>query len=253
MYASDPFDSLVPLFTESTRGHLEQVGTGIFVEFQNEPFLLTAAHVSDLGSLFVPVLDSFAVIDGYLAFVDLPPETPREKDNADVAYCRLRSEFATLLCSNFRPWPQSRCQLMESALELGVCSIYGFPVSRAQFQRGTHSSETASFRGVAANQTVYESLQLSVETSIIIHFHRRRAVAQKTGKRTNPIHPRGLSGGGIYVWPEGRELSSDWSTPNLVGIFHTYRKGDGLMIGSQLVVVMTAIQLGRMKSFDGVT
>jgi hypothetical protein len=68
----------------------------------------------------------------------------------------------------------------------------------------------------------------------------------------NPAHPRGMSGGGIFAWPNGYELSDDWSKPKLVGIFHSYKESKGLLIGTSLIAVATAVMLGEMKGFDGV-
>lgn len=71
MYASDPDDAVVPLFAESLRGGgLTHVGTGLFVEFRSQPFLFTAAHVTDNlqhSELWVPAHDSIYPIQGYVA------------------------------------------------------------------------------------------------------------------------------------------------------------------------------------------
>ncbi|MBO6557561.1 MAG: hypothetical protein JJ957_13735 [Pseudomonadales bacterium] len=256
MYATDPSESLVPMFLKSEYDdQFSQFGTGIFVELHGEPFLFTAAHVTDEyehGKIYVPVIDTFAEVDGYFAFIDLPPEIPREDDYSDVAYFRLSTQFATLLCSNFRPWPQARCRLIDSSLDLGACSIYGYPTSRYKRRGDVHRSESATFRGGAASQDIYDLHGLSTEEHIVVHFHRKRVVDPESGERRNPINPRGVSGGGIYAWPAGEELSNDWTLPLLVGIFHTYNRPQGLMIGTQLLTVLGAIQLGRMKGFGGV-
>jgi hypothetical protein len=63
---------------------------------------------------------------------------------------------------------------------------------------------------------------------------------------------RGVSGGGIFAWPKGEEFSDDWNLPKLVGLMHSFREKDGLIIGSTLLPIVSAIQLGRMKRFGGV-
>lgn len=256
MYASDPDDAVVPVFAESLRGGgLTHVGTGLFVEFRSQPFLFTAAHVADNlqhSDLWVPAHDGIYPIQGYVGYVDTLPEQRRADDHVDVAYYRLDSRFASGMLKFFKPWPQTRCELVPNPLELGVCSVYGLPASRFKRSGGTHTSETATFRGVAATARVYEGESLSPENNIIVHFHKKRAVSRETGARINPVHPRGMSGGGIFAWPSGHELSDDWSKPKLVGIFHTYKESKGLLIGTPLVAVVTAVMLGEMKGFDGV-
>lgn len=66
------------------------------------------------------------------------------------------------------------------------------------------------------------------------------------------IAGRSVSGGGIFAWSLGSELSEDWSVSELVGIFHTYDRSKGLIIGTPLWVLAMAVQLGQMKDFGGV-
>lgn len=63
---------------------------------------------------------------------------------------------------------------------------------------------------------------------------------------------KGSSGGGIFAWPPGAELSDDWSLPRLVGVVHSFKEKEGLIIGTTLVPVLAAIGLGRMKGFGGI-
>lgn len=256
MYATDPEHALVPLFVKRKyREGFQQVGTGIFVDFQSQPFLFTAAHVTDhldFGELCAPAYGEIIPIDGYVSYIDLLPGTTRAEDKVDVAYYRLSTDFARRMCTYFRPLPQSRCCLIKSALELRVCSVYGYPVSKAKIRGGKYHSETATFTGVVANEDTYTQLGLSPESSIIIHFHQKRIISPDDGKPINPLSPRGVSGGGVFSWPAGYELSRDWTLPELVGIFHTYKKAEGLLIGTHLLSVIAATQLGRMKDFGGV-
>lgn len=256
MYAIDPHESLVPIFVEHLRsGEIEQVGTGIFIEFQGAPFIFTAAHVTDIaeyGSLMAPTKNGIAEIAGYMAYVDLLPESKRENDTVDIAYFRLDSEFAKSLIYYFKPLHQSRCEILHKVPASEVYSICGYPVSKARHKDGVFSSEVASYRGLSAKAEIYSELELSSESSIIVHFRKKNAVSPLDGKKINPLSPRGVSGGGIFTWPLEHELSNDWSLTRLVGIFHTYKERQSLMIGTNLISVVTAVQLGAMKGYGGV-
>ncbi|BCG47244.1 hypothetical protein GEOBRER4_n2071 [Citrifermentans bremense] len=256
MHATDPEEALVPLFVKAKdlKG-FEQVGTGIFVDFQSQPFLFTAAHVADFldsRELFMPADGEMQAIDGYVGYIDLLPGMNRSEDNVDIAYYRLSTDFARRVCANFYPLPQERCMLIQSALDLRVCSVYGYPVSKAKRMGGKYYSETATFTGIVASKDTYNTLGLSPDSSIIIHFDKKRAVSPDDGKKINPVSPRGMSGGGIFSWPAGSELSRNWSLPQLVGIFHTYKRTEGLLIGTHLLPVVAATHLGKMKNFGGV-
>ena len=127
-------EALVPIFikTEIPKG-IKQIGTAVFLDFNSEPFLFTAAHVTDelkQGKLLVPTVNGLSEIEGYLTHVDLPPEISRDQDTVDMAYYRLSSQFACELSYQFKPLPQHSIEIIKSALDLSVVSVVGFPASK---------------------------------------------------------------------------------------------------------------------------
>lgn len=251
----DPYDSLVPVFLRTEiPNRMTQVATAVFVELHGEPFLLTAAHVTDErnhGELLVPTADGFAPIEGYMAYIDLPPEISRESDTTDIAYYRLSTDFANTLARVFRVLRQERTRLMQSAHEYAVYTASGYPASKAKRTEGMRSSEVFSFRGTVAKSEIYDALQLSPDDSIVVHFRKKHAVDLHEFQPASVPGMSGVSGGAMFAWPRGQELLNDWTLPVFVGIFHTYRERDGLIIGTTLLPIITAISLGRMKGFGG--
>lgn len=249
-------ESIIPIFIETEIPKKTiQIGTAVFVDFQNKPFLFTAAHVTDdmaNGRLLVPTVDGLSEIEGYTAYIDLPPETSRSEDSVDMAYIRLSSVFASKLCFHFKPLPQKKIRLISSALELGVVSVVGYPASKSKKKQDSFQSEMCYYRGVVADSETYSSLELCPTSSTVIHFHKKRIVKPETMENYAPPSPKGVSGGALFAWPHGAELSQDWSIPELVGIFHTYKKQEGVMIGTNLISFVAATTLGEMKGFDGV-
>ncbi|MBT9461361.1 MAG: hypothetical protein IV084_06830 [Rugosibacter sp.] len=207
----DPYDALIPVYlkTEAPQ-RVRQIGTAIFVELHGKPFLYTAAHVTDAmkhGELLIPTITGLSPIDGYVAYIDLPPEIRRTEDSTDIAYYRLSSEFARELCHQFQPLPQNRRELILNAQELTVCSASGYPASKSgKTNEGAYYSEIFSVRGVVADEETYSSLSLSPEQSIVIHFSKKEAIDPETGKSLPTPSLRGISGGGIFAWPEGESF-----------------------------------------------
>jgi hypothetical protein len=248
---SDPYHSLVPIFCESSLPRrFHQVGTAVFVTRQNAFFLFTAAHVTDhlnSGELLIPTSKGFARVDGYLAHIDLLPGSRREADQVDIAYYRLREHLAMELLKQFSPIPQSRSEILSSTSKATVFSVAGYPISKAKKSGNTFKSEIYAFRGVAASLETYSKLSLSPDFNIIVHFDRQQAI-DINGRVSTP-GLRGVSGGGIFSWRHGTELSTDWSHTKLVGVFHSYKEREGLMIGTTLLPILGAISLGEMKGF----
>lgn len=253
MQKFDPYDALVPIFHNSQLPkRFRQIGTAIFVHMYGETLLLTAAHVIDelnSGELLVPTEEGFSPIEGYMLHIDLLPEVRRSEDMVDIAYYRLTERFATILSHHFTPIPHSRTQLIKSAHELTVCSASGYPTSKSKKDGMQYSSEIFSFRGVVANAETYKQLELSPDGSIVIHFSKKHAVDPATLKAFPTPGLKGISGGGLFAWPLGEETSNDWSLPKLVGIVHTFKEREGIIIGTTFLPLLAAISLGKMKHF----
>jgi hypothetical protein len=253
----DPYDSLVPIFLETTiPKRVVQIGTAIYQELWGQPFLFTAAHVTDElknGALLVPTVFGLSPIKGYMAHIDIPPEFSRLDDSVDIAYYRLSTEFAFELSHHFKPLPHVRSEIIGSAHELALCSASGYPASKGKKNAdGVFSSEIFSFRGAVADNAIYDHLKLLPDQAIVIQFHKKRAVHPGTMDAFPTPGLKGISGGGIFAWPHGAELSNDWSLPRLVGIVHTFKEREGLIIGTTLLPLLAAITVGRMKNFGGV-
>ncbi len=252
----DPYDSIVPVFhSNELPKRFRQIGTAIFTEINGDPFLLTAAHVTDelkSGELLVPTSQGLSPIEGYVAYIYLPPDIPRGTDTVDIAYYRLTARFASELSHRFTPFPQRRSRLITSAHELAVCSVSGYPASKSKKKNdGSFTSEIFSFRGGVAAEAIYQQLGFSSTENIIVHFHKKRATDPQSGKAFPTPGLNGISGGAIFAWPHGCEVSDDWSLPELVGIVHTFKEKEGLIIGTTFLPIVAAIGLGRMKNFSG--
>jgi hypothetical protein len=173
-------------------------------------------------------------------------ENPQD-DLLDLAVLGLEGSFKSQLRDHFTPLPQTRAKLVKSALELGACSISGYPISKAVDEPGKLSSEIYSFRGVAAKMPTYEKHGIDPEINVIIHFDRSRSVHPGTLEPFPAPGLRGVSGGGIFAWPDSAVLSSDWSLPNLVAVFHTYFEDQGIAIGTLLLPIVGITQLMEMQ------
>lgn len=247
--------ALVPIFIEiEIPKSTKQIGTGVFIYDQAEPFLYTAAHVTDdlqNGRLLVPTKDGLSQIEGYLGYLDLLPGSSRDNDSIDIAYYRLSTDFATELSTYFHPITEN-AEIAESSLELNVLSVAGYPASKTKRKGKTFTSELICYRGYAAEKELYDKFDFLADRNIIIRFQKKDAINPENSKSAHPPSPRGLSGGAIFAWPNGKELSQDWHLPTLVGIIHSYKEKEGVFIGTTLLPYVSAKLLGEMKGYDGI-
>jgi hypothetical protein len=226
--------SLVPIY-RWTRGEKspEQVGTGIYIKLGQHSYLFTAGHVTDhleVADLCIPTKNG------------LHPGQRRMSDPIDIGYIRLSAECASETHPGFLPLSHEFVD-PSALVEPGrVCSVAGYPISRAKNSRGVASSSTFSYVGVAAEYGTYERLGYNPSLHILIEYTMKSAIYPE-GDKLVPPHPRGLSGGGIF------RLSS--SFPNdptgmprvLVAQMHTFLKAENLFLGTKLPLYFYALSL----------
>ena len=249
----DPYNSLIPIFRETTipKG-INQIASAVYVKNQMGYFLFTAAHVTDdlsHSKLLVPANGFLAEIDGYVAFVDLLPEQRRDDDNIDVAYIKLSHKFSIAVSQHFEPICGRNSEVMENSSKLYTCSVAGYPASKGKKMSGSYSSDIFAFTGMNVTESIYNEYGLSTSTNIALRFDRKYAVNPDTGESFPTPGLSGVSGGGIFAWPPNKPFCCDWSERKLVGIFHTYKKRENLLIGSTLLPFLSALTLGHMKGF----
>lgn len=241
----DLYDSVFPLFyAKNDRVRPELVGTGVVVEHKDLHILLTAAHVLDFwrqGYLLTICNGNISSIIGEL--VNRPATTQeRRKDMIDVGFVILEPDFVKTLDRSLVIVPSSRQSPPASSIFPRTFSISGFPVSREKRNvDNSISTPQWSVRGLALSTDHYESLGCTAERNVCAIFRRDSAIDISEFEKMEVPPLKGLSGGGIYEWPENTELLKDWSLPNLVGIFHTYKESEGIVIGTRIDWLLSTI------------
>lgn len=85
----------------------------------------------------------------------------------------------------------------------------------------------------------------------MVRFNRKKVVNPETEEIYTAPGLKGVSGGGIFAWPKDKPFHCEWHERKLIGIFHTYKEREKIMIGSTLVSFLAALTLGHMKGFGG--
>lgn len=255
MHKFDPFDALVPIFLEThVPVRMHQIGTGVFIHFLGHYCLFTAAHVTDeskQGELMVPTSEGIVPIEGYLQYIDLPPELKRIDDHADMACYKLSPSFVEIMLPVFKPIEKGGYRIIPDIENTFICSAAGYPTTKARRDGDLFTSEHYCASGLIESPERYAELGLSRTNNIVFRFDRKNAV-RPDGTDFLPPKFNGISGGGIFAWPTLATYNPDWMSRILIGIVHTYKERESTFIGTSLVPYVAAIGLGEMKSFGGI-
>jgi len=238
MKGVDIYSSHVPIYHQKKERETPYlVGTAVLLSYLNRGYLFTAAHVLDhwkYGDILAPTESGITPLEGTNLYIPLKPGE-RKSDKFDAACIKLENELFQELQHFFVSIPQERQNENRNSLDLSVCSISGYPINRTKkLDTGSVTSVPWAPRGVACLQTDYEEYGYSPYRNILVRFNRKEAIDHNTGKQGNTPSLRGLSRRGIYSWSAESILSTDWTIPKLVGIFHTYVEKQELIVGTSL-------------------
>ena len=236
----DHLDALCPIFTELKGSKVQQIGSGVLIEFKGLVWLLTAGHVIDEidnTPLLVPGRDNkISEIEGVLAYIK--PQAPRKEDNLDFGYFKLDKQYSEGIKSIFHIIPEREFDLSENDDKKKIFSFAGFPYRKSNRDGKFISSEMYSFGAYQASSNEYKALGYSSKYNIVAKFNRKKTFnPRKNAVQIAPL-PHGISGGGVFRWgalgflPQNRRLA---------GVGHTYHENGGYFVGTKLQVILGAI------------
>ena len=238
----DQLESIIPVFLDVEGERFCQVASGVLIEFRGENFILTAGHVIDhleRGDLMVPCSNNKIVsIDGVCAYIK--PVKGRSEDFLDYGYFKLDKSFAIEMKKSFYAISEEEFGIKEFYSENEKISFGGFPHRKSNVAGGIASANDYIYGAYNANAGEYEKLNFPADANIVAKFNRKKTINPYTGQVQIAPLPHGISGGGVFVWPEVlKELIP--SNRRLIGIGHTYKERGGYFIGTRLEIILRAI------------
>lgn len=229
-------DSLVPIFVwQPDSEHPDQIGTGIYVQLGEKAYLLTAGHVVDFrqhGSLCIPGIEGIVGLNGGVGGNSLAPNTTRQNDKFDVAFIRLNDETKAQIHPSFVPLSRQYVDLDGYVPPGTPCSVGGYPITQARRSDSAYQSATYSYVGISADHETYRRLGYDPSMHIVVQYRMKKSVFPE-GDRTNPPHPRGLSGGGIFQLHPSSFADIERSPRTLIGSMHTFLKRENCFVGTR--------------------
>jgi hypothetical protein len=231
---------VVPLYRDES-GRPTQVGTGFFVRAGKANFLVSAAHVLELGtSLFYYVEPNVtAALAGDRRLSKWTGD--RENDPVDVGVLKLSTSTP--------PYPGVGKYAVDfSYLRPGllpradkIYSIIGFPATRSKVDTTAKqvSSTVYAFRNRSIPDADYAALGCSPSSHVVHSMDLRDGVDSEGRQRTFP-KPQGMSGSPILMLLDEQPTVDIRSFP-IVAIGTKYRKSRKALIGTDVDIAVAMI------------
>ena len=242
------FDALCPIFlSHNLKNSYEQIATGVLIEISDITFLLTAAHVIDkmkYGDILIPTNDGLKNLEGTFSNLEIPKNKTREEDIWDIGYFKLETNFAHSLHKDIKIIDIDDIIFLDDATQSMIYTFAGYPTSKSKIRPKLAESEPYFYSGYSVDKEVYSMNGYDRHLHIIVEYRRHLSVTPE-GEQFFPPFPRGISGGGIYVWPD--EFQGQFIPPRrrLVGIIHTYKQNADLLIGTNIQAFIKYISINN--------
>lgn len=242
-YLRRPKTAICPIFFDGDSG-LEHFGSGVLVEIGNAHFLLSAAHVTERRhkhALFAPSKDGFTNIFGRFLETALPKSGSRHDDTIDVGCVRLDPKVVGNLHSDFQFLDATDCDLHDVTAPGDMYTVIGWPARKSKRDGASLYTEMFSLSGDGVMDFRFERLNRSPLTHLLVQHRFKRSTNFSNMLRTQPPHPEGMSGCGIFAWPKDLRDMKSLAQPKLVSILTEYHQEHNVFVGTRLSVHLNII------------
>ena len=186
------------------------------------------------GGLMIP--SGKNIISGMDAvFSYYKPKGDRSKDMMDFGYFKLDPSYAAEVCTLFKPITESEMIITENLSEYDLFSFSGYPHRKSRSWEGKIKTEMFSYGALIATPEDYVAHSCNIRHHLIAKYDRKSSVDAFSGKKQISPLPHGVSGGGVFAWPEVFEDIPPQDR-RLIAVAHTYKEKIGLFFATNVSV-----------------
>jgi hypothetical protein len=181
-------------------GRPAHVGTCFYLKVNDQPYVITAAHVideSETSTLYLPLGRRLVAIGGEFACTNIP-SGGRQADRYDFAYAAADEAYFTnserAICIE-----ETDISLNRVSVETHAYMVIGYP--RSQNKKLDNAEKTVRpklWHYYGTGRTVadlYQRLEISGDDHISFKYEEQSRTVE--GACVNSIYPRGMSGGPV--------------------------------------------------------
>lgn len=223
-------------------------GTGVFVEIDDNYFLLTAGHVADGYENEISVgigKNEILTLGGEFTMNRIANGDKREEDDIDIAVLKLNDETVAKLKRQYMFLPKFELGVNHEDVHLPEYVAIGFPASKSKFDSKKNELKSTPFiyTTISAGQEVYDRLGHQRYLKIIVHYDKKRVKDYNTGKSLTGPDLFGMSGCGLWRIPPQVVAPSEYIKKSLVGILVEWPiKNRKVIVGTRIDVFTELIR-----------
>ncbi len=195
------FKSTICFFENNDKKIVSAAGSGLFLKYKNEYYVITAAHVlaEYYNDTFVILADKELVLGGRLVSSPMPKSGKRKDDKIDISILKLCETSTEEMLKNFTPIDESEIELNHKQDKYNTYFSVGFPQTRTGPVWGEKRIRSIGFTYQSEIDFEFNFKKYDFKESITIPIKFDGDVI--SAKKTNPhLAPKldGISGSGLW-------------------------------------------------------
>ncbi|MFD2939703.1 S1 family peptidase [Flavobacterium notoginsengisoli] len=128
------FQSTICFFCNDEKSNIVPAGSGVFINYKNNHYVVTAAHVlaEHSSDTFVILHDKELIIGGKLISSPMPASGDRKDDKIDISILKIDSQSVDDLLTRFTPIDVSEIETNHILKNTATYFCVGFPLTRTK-------------------------------------------------------------------------------------------------------------------------
>jgi len=209
-----------PVFVSDFKGKPDLLASSVIIELDSEYFLVTASHVllevlSIDSQFIIGVNGNYQTIIGEFVHSNVEEGT----DNFDIAYIPISKEFVKTNAINVL---KEEMIVMDKNRPIPHISfIHGYPNSMNKQSKALYNTTSFRVKAYAYGGVIKNDFSYWSECEKLVDVHTCMTYGKKSDKNM-PRHPRGISGGGLWIVPEHSEPEVIFLDSIFIEYYKTY-------------------------------
>lgn len=247
--ASKYIKSVRAIYGSTDKGRPVHIGSCVVIEYRDEKYLITAAHVLDNNkytALYVSGEFETILITGK-AFITRAPDGDRKDDIIDFAIIHINDDMLESM-GDLHYITEGEMELRSISGRYQCCLALGYPNSKNKYKahRGNSLNES-SFVYTAYlehNADIYQKTGTNPDHHYLLGYSNKHLI-NESEEIVSSVSAKGVSGGGLFLIERATDpvcfKPNTSSSGKLIGILIEYRKNQRILIYTKLSIIMKTL------------
>lgn len=226
------------IFTNDERKP-DQIGSGVFFKTDNKFFIITASHVlddlSDDKTFCVGISNKIVPLQGKFIRTNIITSN----DLYDFAIKELSTEDIILL-DGAKFVTLDQCAKGVITKKGAIYCAHGYPSSKNKINweiKNQFDGYAYTYSAKLSENFNYKKLGITTETHLSINFD-SKSVVNEEGHKHIPPNPKGMSGGGLWVYPNPLDIFKEV----FAGILIEHREDEKSILSVRINCILLLIK-----------